>query len=522
MSSELKVGVLFFIGLGLITAFVFIFSNAFHRHGEFSVRFDRIARLEVGDEVTYNGVKIGSISAINTVVLPDGSPKVDVQYTVYPHALPNVLVGEQTEYRIYQGLLGGATLEIVSPGGVAIQPDAKDPPHGTTPSSIDETVSSINHILDENRKDLHGTIMGARKAVENVGEMSGQIRDMVAEDRPHIATTITNVGDMSGAIHDLVRRNSDNISLALGNIKDLSKHLDELVQEDRQQVHTMLVSFTHAGDQIRETVKNLDDMLLENRADIRKTIMGFGTFGPRLDRIGANLELITGQIAAGRGTIGKLVMDDSLHDKALQAVANVNQRMEELKPVTGPLASLKIWGTIESGVDTRTAVSDTYASIRLEPRPWKFYVAGISYRTAPKGRTAAPENPDALHVDFNIQLGWRFFRDDQDQIYRLTAAAGLIDSQLGAWVQAPIIPHHLDVYVMGRQKDNQRQANDRRYESGNAMVRAYLQANLWKERVYLIAGGDDLVGHAGAWFGLRGELLDNDLRNMVTLAGLAP
>ena len=32
------------------------------------------------------------------------------------------------------------------------------------------------------------------------------------------------------------------------------------------------------------------------------------------------------------------------------------------------------------------------------------------------------------------------------------------------------------------------------------------------------AGGDDLVGLPGVWLGLRAELLDNDLRNIVTVS----
>jgi ABC-type transporter Mla subunit MlaD len=525
MSSELKVGALFFLGLGLVTTFVFVFSNAFHSHGAFRVRFDHIQRLKVGDEVTYNGVKVGTVTSIQPAVVkgPQGAtPTVEIEFSVDSSMRDSVLVSKDSEYRIDMGLLGGSALAIVSTGGDAIHPTEGEPPKGVSPVTLDETVSGINKVIAENKDDLHSAIAGARAAIGRIGDMAEQIRALVAENRPHISTAITNIGGASGSIRDLVEANKGGIGAAISSLKDLSRHLDELVGENREMVRKMIANFASAGEQVTAAAKSIAEVVSENRQDIHKAIHGIGEAAPRLDRIGSNLELITGQIAAGKGTIGKLVMDDSLHDKAMQTLESVNSRMEELKPVTGPLASLKIWGGIESGMNTRTQVTDTYAYLRLEPRPWKFYSAGVSYRTAPKGLIAAPENPDTLHVDFNIQLGWRFFSDDADQIYRVTVAGGLIDSQLGGWAEAPIIPHWLDVYVMARQKDNQRQPDDRRYEHGNALMRAYVAANLYHNRIFVNLGGDDLLDRAGFWIGVRGELLDNDLRNMVTLAGLAP
>lgn len=524
MSSELKVGLLFFLGLILVAAFIFSFSTAFHSHGKYLVRFARIARLQVGDEVTYNGVKVGSITGIRPVVVPGANgpaPAVDVEFSVESSAQPNVLVSPSTIYRINQGILGGSDLAIVSSGGSPIHPSMDNPPQGTTPSSLDEAVASVNTILTENRENIHGTIAGARTAMEHVGAMSEEIRGMVHEDRPHVTTALINVGQMSGGVRDLIARNSDNVTATIASLKSLSARLDGVVAENRAQIRTMLANFTRAGEQVAEAARQIAAAVGENRENLRRTMAGLGAFAPRLDRIGANLELITGQIASGRGTIGKLVMDDSLHDRALQAVDNINQRMEELKPVTGPIAALKLYGVAESGWDERSGVTDTYLMLRLEPRPWKFYEGGVSYRTAPKGRTTTPDNPNSLNVDFNIRLGWRFFRDDRDQCYRLTVAAGLIDSQVGGYVQAPLIPHWLDVEVMCREKDNQRQPSDRRYESGNALVRAYLQANLYRERVFLNVGGDDLSDRPGLWLGLTGQLLDNDLRNITSLAALA-
>jgi hypothetical protein len=292
-----------------------------------------------------------------------------------------------------------------------------------------------------------------------------------------------------------------------------------VVQENRDTVKEMLARFSAAGESVRAAAANINDAVTENRPALKTTMDNLAKVAPRLDRIGENLELVTAQVASGKGTLGKLVFEDTLHDKATTALDNFNQRLEEVKPVTSGLSELKFIGGINSGMDASSGASDTYVYLRIEPRPWKFYQGGISYRTAPRHRNTLMDDPNRLNIDFNLLLGWRFFHDDQDQIYRLTVAGGMIDSEPGGYVQVPLIGDRLGLTVMARAKDNKRLFNDRRYEQGHAMVRATLDWRIWK-RVSVEVGGDDLWDKPGVWGGIRAELLDNDLRNIVTVAGL--
>ena len=54
---------------------------------------------------------------------------------------------------------------------------------------------------------------------------------------------------------------------------------------------------------------------------------------PRLTAILGNIQVISGQIAKGEGTIGKLVNDDTLYTKAVGAVDNLNKTTADLKPL---------------------------------------------------------------------------------------------------------------------------------------------------------------------------------------------
>jgi phospholipid/cholesterol/gamma-HCH transport system substrate-binding protein len=54
---------------------------------------------------------------------------------------------------------------------------------------------------------------------------------------------------------------------------------------------------------------------------------------PRLTAILGNIQVVSGQIAKGEGTIGKLVSDDSLYTKAVGAVDNLSKTTADLKPL---------------------------------------------------------------------------------------------------------------------------------------------------------------------------------------------
>ncbi len=508
MKPELKVGLLFFIGLALILTFT-LFVTDWHSGGsDFSVRFPRVSRLKQSDGVTYNGVRVGSISAVTPVLSDDGRPLVEVKFTVDNNKRKAVLIDAKTEFRIVQGLLGGATMEISSSGGhpLKAQGDLAGLV-GTEPIGIDETLSSVRAMIDENRAEVREAIKSLRSGIKNFGEMSGEIRDVVKENRGAIGDAVTNVGSMSEAIRQVVKENQAALKTAMDN-------LSAMLAENRESVKTAVL---HIGG----AAANIEAAVGDNRDDLRKVMAGLANAAPRLDKISANLELITQQVAEGKGTIGKLVMEDTLHTKSVQAVDSFNQRLEEVKPVTSGFSQLKFIGGIDYGTNVSSGSSTSSAYIRIEPRSWKFYQAGASYRTEPDSRTSVREDPDKLHVDFTFVLGWRFLANDAQQNYRLSIAAGLVETQLGGWVETPVWRDRLALRVLLRHKDNGRDTDDRRYEKGQAMLRATAELRLW-QRVSLIAGGDDLIDKPGLWVGVRGELLDNDLRNMVTLAAFKP
>jgi phospholipid/cholesterol/gamma-HCH transport system substrate-binding protein len=80
-------------------------------------------------------------------------------------------------------------------------------------------------------------------------------------------------------------------------------------------VENLTKSFT--GDDIQNLLGPFTDFLKEN--------------GPRLGEILADAQTITAQVAQGEGTIGKLIMEDTLHQSALEAVVGLQETAQDLQ-----------------------------------------------------------------------------------------------------------------------------------------------------------------------------------------------
>ena len=505
MTSELKVGMLFLVVIALILTFTVFITPSLRKRGAYEVTFPRVQRLKPGDPVTYNGVRVGSVSAVDPVLKTDGTAAVSVIFSVDEARKRTVLIGDQTKYIIRQGILGGAEFEIQSSTGSPITPDSTKSASGSEPVGVDEAVASVHKLVEENRVEIQKAIVALREGMQAFGEMSAQARDAIKENRDQLKLTIKNIGDAAGSIDGTVTENRDNIKGAILNIRTMAERISAVVGENREQIRILIETFTRAGGKVEGAAAQIEGAVAENRASLKKTIDNAG--------------VITDQIASGQGTVGKLVFEDTLHAKAETVLDNANQRLEEVKPLTQGFSELKFVGGLAGGMNLDSGVAIGEAYMRLEPRPWKFYEVGVVYRTAGDDRDIRNDDPDKLNVDFNLQVGYKWLRDDDRQFYRLGASAGLLESRVGGRVWWNFTKN-LAFNAQLRQKHNTRDETDRRFETGDVRMRATFDYTIW-ERVSVSAGVDDLTYKPGPWIALRGELQDNDLKYLFLAATLA-
>ncbi len=387
---------------------------------------------------------------------------------------------------------------------------------GEVPVSLTDVLNALNEVIKENRENLKGAVAAAKEGLERFGKASAEIEALVKDNREEIKQAITNFKEMGDRITKLVDENREGVKAAVERLEQAAKEIKDTVAENRPKLKEAVDKAPEAVDNVSGAAREIKETVAENRPDIRAAIQDVRNATPKVERTADNLAVITDQIASGKGTIGKMVFEESLHDKAVATVDNINQRAEEVKPVTRDFAELKFVLGVEGGQDVRTGAGEGAGYLRIEPRPYKFYEAGLVYRTAPRDRDTRTDDPDKLSVDFNLLFGWRWLPDDDRQFYCLTTAAGLISTKVGAIVGLNLTPE-LGIWTMVRQKDYTRDEDDRRYEEGRVMVRSVVRYTLW-DRIHLMAGVNDIVDHPGFWGGIRLDIVDNDLRNLTSVS----
>lgn len=383
-----------------------------------------------------------------------------------------------------------------------------------------------------------------RATITNVGDAAAQVRDLVADNRKSVVATVDAVRATAEAVARLVVDNRDAVNAALTRMEALSRQMTELIAENRvavkatvdalpatvaavQQTTTDVGATARkagvAADAAASTAAAITDaareattLVRDNRDDLALAMTDLRTLLTEAEGIASDMKVVTTQVAAGKGSLGKFVMSDDAHDQAVRLTSNANATLDDLRPLIGTVTSVKLFIGAQGGGNLTSGSTTSSAYLRLEPNSSKFYQGGLSYRSAPRSIDPSVQTSDGFPLDVDLLLGWRFFPHEHGSYASL--GVGVLESRLGAIVGSQLADR-LGLEVLGRGKHTNREATDRRSEDGRFLLRATVNVRVaW--RVFAIAGADDLIDHPGWWLGGRIELLDNDLRNLTTFGPL--
>ena len=535
MKTEAKIGLLFFLGLGLLLWFSLFVTGLGGGKGDYEVRFDRVMNLRIGDPVTYNGVRVGRVSDVVPVLNDVGSSEIAVHYDIEGRMRQAVIIGDNTRFSISGSLLGGGgALTIESQGeGSLVQPGLQAQ-RGSNPVDLNTVLSSVNQLIEENRSNLRSAVQQLPDAVANMGGMGKEIQEVVAENRKAINEAIVGMRDMTQSIRGMVEENREEVSVAVKRLSDLLENLQGLISENRPDIRKAIAKAPELMEEFTTVGRDLRTMIQANRERIDTVMTGFANFAPRLDRIGADIETVTAHIAAGKGSIGKAVFEDDLYDNASAAADSIRRRADEVKTFTSAFATTKLYGGVETGYNSRSEVGHALAYLRIEPKPWKYYQFGIGYRGDPEWIDDGPTFTNSFTIDdyrnrqesyrdgfdtldLHLALGYRFFPDDYIERYRLDVSAGLFDGELGGRVGLQLT-EDFSLWTMARRVDDSALPNRLEREEGDVYARSFLRYEPFTG-VSLRAGVDDIFTKPGPYGGLSIEILDRDLVNLFVAAG---
>lgn len=368
MKRELRIGIFFGIALVIMGVFIFIvgdLSLMFRKTGyTVTVDFDSAGGLEDRTVVKMSGVKIGYIEDIKLAkrkarVTLSIDPGVEIPRDSKASAASLGLLGEK-----YLDIVPGDAAEICKPG------DALAP---ATTIGFDQ---------------IGGLLQSVAVQIKDAGQAVKEA--LGPETRANLDKTIGNLAELSGELRDLVARNRTEVTSAVSEAGKAFKNLNAKVDD------------TASG--LGETIRLLKDIAAENRESVKMDLQGIQTLIRKIEDSLKILNEALEKATKGDGTIGKLVRDPGLYDKASQAA-------ESLGAVGRSVAGLRVLA------DAR--VEDLAKSGLVRP--------SVAFGLALSGRASVEaglvRDPWKDELAFSLLGGWR--------LGPVVPRFGFIESQFG-------------------------------------------------------------------------------------------
>jgi phospholipid/cholesterol/gamma-HCH transport system substrate-binding protein len=383
-------------------------------------------------------------------------------------------------------LLGEKYVEIVP--GPADAPEL--PPNtvleGTTPITFDQAMAKVNAIAD------------------SIGEVTGSISGKGNENSP-IGRLIANLEATSADIRALVAANKDQVGATVGNFEHFSAVLAEQLPKLTQQIQDVLAQ--------------VHDVVGENRENLKDSMANIKSATDRIQVSIDNINEISGKIARGEGTIGKLVQSDEAHTQLMSALGSIDTGVKSLGDTLGRAQKIQLHLGFEGGYLARQRDSRSLFSLDFHPNadsPHNYLVELVSDprgREQSKTEVVTVTNPDGSQAVTTTQ------KVTTDQSYAISAEygfhwgpaqlrAGLIESTGGVGIDYSMFDERLKLSFDAFQFNR---ANDLR-----AHVRLTGRYFL-NDNVYLMGGYDDFLERKrdSVVFGAGVRWSDDDLKYLL-------
>ena len=238
--AEIKVGITVLTAL-IILIWAFGWAKNYNlgsSQKELQVRFDNIAGLEIGDRVTINGIRKGTVESfrneknyvvVKTLMDSDSDIREDAQFTI-----------------LMLDLMGGKKIEI-NPGTSQIPVDYSQIQNGYFSGDISTAMAMLSSV----QNDLVDVIKEVKISLNNVNEIFSD-----KEFSNNVKTSFQNITELSNQLNQLIVSNKEDISALINSSKNLTESANSLITENKEQLAESL-------KRLNEFINNSDTLVLK-------------------------------------------------------------------------------------------------------------------------------------------------------------------------------------------------------------------------------------------------------------------
>jgi len=279
----------FSVGLTVLAAIVILIGGVIwgkglsfkSHHTTYEVQFPEVYGLKEGSSVLVQGVAHGKVGSIQLV---DGGARVQIllddQVTLYRDA----------QVMLFTPQLMGGRMVTIKPGDGPEKLPAGSLLQGKVPAGMGEVMAQSGQVLNE-MIDMIQQLNTTAKRVDSIFVKSNMVN--------RVDNTLTDLTEMTKSMKE-----------------DLS-HTTEALRQ--------------GADEIRSSSVEFNTLLTDNRPRIDTLMVRLNRVAVEAESFSANLEQFSGQLSSQKGSLGKLVYSDSLHDELVRTLADTDSLIKRLK-----------------------------------------------------------------------------------------------------------------------------------------------------------------------------------------------
>jgi phospholipid/cholesterol/gamma-HCH transport system substrate-binding protein len=197
------------------------------------------------------------------------------------------------------------------------------------------------------------------------------------------------------------------------------------------------------------TLRQIETLIADNKGNVSGSLANIREVTDRLQTSVDNFNRISGKIASGEGTIGKLVNDEKAYDEVLSTLDSIQGGVESLSGTLGAINKFKIDLDMQGYYLPDQDGSQTNFLVDIDPQDnLRLYRAGIASppggKRKEKTQTITTTNPDGTSdvTTINTVTNERTYAATGLFGYRgphdVRLFAGLIENAGGAQVEVPV------------------------------------------------------------------------------------
>ena len=416
MSNAIKVGLFAALVLAALGALILKIEdlNLFTPAGvRVDAIFDSVAGLDDKAAVRIAGVRVGRVDGVG---LEGAKAKITLLLEV------PVRLTEGARARIASvGLLGDKYVELVLGPADATPLPPGSALVGETPVSLDQAIAQISEV-GENIREITGAIAGKEGAGEN-----------------QITRLLANLEAITRDVRDLIAANRDEVDATIINLRSTSE--------------TLARELPRLAQRMEEVLREVKDVVSENRGELAASMTNVREITEALKPAIADLRTISGRLANGEGTIGKLLTSTETHDRLVSTLGSIETGVEGLKDTLGAVQKIELDLGMEGYYLPDIEESQAGFQVDLKTRSdWRYRI-GLAdtpfgrertkteriTTTLPDGRTETTTTSRLTFEDdlrLTALLGKDLPRD-------LRLRAGLIENTFGIQAEYPLLDRRL-------------------------------------------------------------------------------